>query len=125
LQIPGPLPILAERVRLGQVFVNLVTNACHATSAGGRIDVLARVEGDAAVVEVRDTGAGIAPDALGRIFEPFFTTKARGEGTGLGLSIVRDIVEEHQGRISVESTVGTGTTFTVRLPRARGLSQSA
>jgi len=117
LVVPGPLPILAERVRLGQVFVNLVTNACHATAPGGRIVVRARIEGEEAVVEVEDSGAGIPREALGRIFEPFFTTKARGEGTGLGLSIVREIVEKHHGRITVESTEGQGTTFTVRLPR--------
>ncbi|HMM68400.1 MAG TPA: HAMP domain-containing sensor histidine kinase, partial [Dokdonella sp.] len=75
-------------------------------------------EGGAALVSVTDTGCGMSPELQKRIFEPFFTTKSTGEGTGLGLDIVRKIVEKHMGRITVESEVGRGTTFTVHLPIA-------
>jgi PAS domain S-box-containing protein len=113
-----PLPISAVRTNLVQVFVNLVTNACHAMSAGGKVTLVSRREGQDVVAQVRDTGTGIDPKHLGRIFDPFFTTKEEGKGTGLGLSIVQGIVESHGGRISVDSTLGQGTTFTVRLPLA-------
>jgi signal transduction histidine kinase len=113
-----PLPISAVRTNLVQVFVNLITNACHAMSAGGQVTLVTRREGQEVVAQVRDTGTGIDPKHLGRIFEPFFTTKEEGKGTGLGLSIVQGIVESHGGRISVDSTLGQGTTFTLRLPLA-------
>ncbi|MGB8761584.1 MAG: ATP-binding protein, partial [Candidatus Sulfotelmatobacter sp.] len=67
-------------------------------------------------IEVRDDGAGIAPDVLPQIFEPFMTTKEHGRGVGLGLAISRGIVERHNGRIEVESHLGKGTTFTLTLP---------
>jgi len=69
-----------------------------------------------AVILIRDTGAGISQEDLARIFDPFFTTKEVGKGTGLGLSIVFGIVEQHQGEIAVESTLGQGACFTLRLP---------
>jgi two-component system NtrC family sensor kinase len=75
-------------------------------------------QGNEVAVSVSDTGQGIAPEILDRIFDPFFTTKAAGEGTGLGLSVSLGIVQEHGGRISVESQVGRGSTFTVWLPIA-------
>ncbi|MBI3182806.1 MAG: PAS domain S-box protein [Myxococcales bacterium] len=113
----GELPKLhAVKGNLVQVFVNLVTNACQATQPGGVVTLKTRREGSHAVVRVKDTGYGIEPKHLDRIFEPFFTTKPDGKGTGLGLSIVQGIVESHGGGISVESTVGMGTTFLVRLP---------
>jgi PAS domain S-box-containing protein len=111
-------PLSAVRANLVQVFVNLITNACHAMRAGGQVSLRTRREGREAVVWVRDTGSGIEPSHLSRIFEPFFTTKAEGKGTGLGLSIVQRIVEKHGGCLSVESQLGQGTTFTVRLPLA-------
>jgi signal transduction histidine kinase len=109
-------PFLAVRQNLVQVFVNLITNACHATAAGGSVTVSTSVEGDLALVCVRDTGTGIKPEFRSRIFEPFFTTKPDGKGTGLGLSIVQGIIENHGGEITVTSEVGAGTTFTIRLP---------
>jgi signal transduction histidine kinase len=109
-------PISAVRANLAQVFVNLITNACHAMSPGGEVTLLTWREGQEAVAEVRDTGAGIDPKNLSRIFDPFFTTKEEGKGTGLGLSIVQSIVESHGGRITVASTPGRGTAFTLRLP---------
>ncbi len=106
-------PMLGVAGQLQQVLVNLVTNACHAMPEGaGQLHVSAQPldEGD---LEIRlaDNGSGIAPDHLERIFEPFFTTKGEGHGTGLGLSIVRNIVELHEGRIEIESQLGSGTTF--------------
>lgn len=110
---------LAVRQNLVQVFVNLITNACHATPAGGTITIATRAEADVAVITVTDTGNGIEPAVVARIFEPFFTTKPDGKGTGLGLSIVQGIVENHGGVISVQSTLGQGTSFTIRLPMLR------
>jgi PAS domain S-box-containing protein len=111
-------PLSAVRANLEQVFVNLLTNACHAMQAGGQLSLRTRREGREAVVWVQDTGSGIDPSHLSRIFEPFFTTKTEGKGTGLGLSIVQRIVEKHGGQLSVESQLGLGTTFMVRLPLA-------
>ncbi|HYO66638.1 MAG TPA: ATP-binding protein [Archangium sp.] len=115
----GELPPLpAVPANLEQVFVNLITNACHAMKPGGQVGLRTRREGREAVVWVKDTGSGIEPSNLSRIFEPFFTTKTEGNGTGLGLSIVQRIVEKHGGKLSVDSALGQGTTFTVRLPLA-------
>jgi len=110
--------ISAVRANLIQVFVNLITNACHAMKPGGRLSLRMRQEGQEVAVWVRDTGSGIDPRNLQRIFEPFFTTKPEGKGTGLGLSIVQGIVEKHGGRLKVESEPGQGTTFAVLLPVA-------
>jgi two-component system NtrC family sensor kinase len=109
-------PISAVRANLVQVFVNLITNACHAMKPGGQVTLTTRREGQQVVAEVRDTGTGIDPKNLAHIFDPFFTTKEEGKGTGLGLSIVQGIVESHGGRITVDSTLGQGTVFTLRLP---------
>lgn len=120
----GSLPALwAVRGQLHQVFINLVTNACHAiaeTQRGGHIAVRVQPEDEGAVrVELEDDGPGIAAEHLDHIFEPFFSTKAEGKGTGLGLSIVRNIVQQHGGTIEVESRCGpkSGTKFTLRFPR--------
>ena len=118
--------VYADGGQLGQVFVNLFVNACHAMPGGGKLIIKTRhmpragSDGDI-VVTVTDTGAGIAPAHLPRIFEPFFTTKGRlGEsgvpGTGLGLSVSHGIVQAHGGQISARSEVGAGTTFELRLP---------
>ena len=112
-EVPG---FLAVRQNLVQVFVNLITNACHATPAGGKVTVSTSTQDSTAVVTVTDTGSGIAVETQSRIFEPFFTTKADGKGTGLGLSIVQGIIENHGGVITVQSEVGKGTTFTIRMP---------
>lgn len=106
--------------RLGQVFLNLILNAAQALDVGraaeNRIQVRTFDDGNDVVFEVADTGSGIAPDVLPRIFDSFFTTKPRGVGTGLGLSISHGIVRSLGGEIAVESKVGVGTTFRVRLP---------
>jgi two-component system, NtrC family, sensor kinase len=117
----SPLPrVLANPDRLQQVFINLMTNACHAMPKGGTLTVETREEGKGEwiVVSVADTGVGIPAEIREHIFEPFFTTKAPGGGTGLGLSISYRIIRDHGGEISCESTEGEGTTFTVRLPAA-------
>jgi two-component system, NtrC family, sensor kinase len=113
----GPIPhVLAVRGNLVQVFVNLITNACHAMQPGGVVKLSTQVEENDVLVAVADTGTGIKAEILEKIFEPFFTTKPDGKGTGLGLSIVQGIVEKHGGIIKVESQVGSGTRFSIRLP---------
>jgi signal transduction histidine kinase len=115
----GDIPsITCSPSQINQVFLNLVNNAAQALGPGpGEIRITTRREGAGAVaVEVADNGKGIPPEVLPKIFDPFFTTKEVGKGTGLGLSIVYKIVEQHGGRISVDSTVGVGTRFTVVLP---------
>ncbi|KAB2886200.1 MAG: response regulator, partial [Kofleriaceae bacterium] len=115
--------VFADEGRLAQVFLNLLTNAVQALPEGKadahhiRVSTSTDAEGRA-VVEISDTGAGIAPHHLPHIFEPFFTTKAVGDGTGLGLSISHGIVRSLGGEIQVESALGEGTTFRVLLPPA-------
>jgi signal transduction histidine kinase len=123
--VPADLPpVLADASRLQQVVINLVLNAVEATPAGGRVTVQAGLaqdgDGPAVVLTVADTGAGIAADVVPRIFEPFFTTKPPGQGTGLGLAICRDIVRDLGGQIRVESEIGAGATFSVRVPIVEG-----
>jgi signal transduction histidine kinase len=103
--------------QIHQVLLNLLLNSLQAIDANGKIAVTVELQGKNAVIEVADNGRGIAPDHLPNIFRPFYTTK--GDGTGLGLSLARRIVEDHQGRIEVTSTVGQGTTFAVVLPLQR------
>jgi signal transduction histidine kinase len=106
-----------------QILVNLVLNARQAMLGGGRLRIEVREQpaGEMIEVKVSDTGVGIPPEQLRLIFEPFFTTKQPDEygrgGTGLGLSVCRQIIEQHQGRIRVESIVGKGSTFTLKLPK--------
>jgi signal transduction histidine kinase len=107
--------------QLSQVWMNLLVNAAQAIEDRGNVWLTTSVEGEFLVVRVRDEGPGIPEELITRIFDPFFTTKPVGEGTGLGLSIVHGIIERHGGDIRVESTVGIGTTFTVRLPLTRTL----
>jgi len=113
--------ILMNRTELQQVLVNLMVNAIHAMPDGGWLTLRTfdRDEGrrPGVVIEVADTGAGMAPDVMQRIFDPFFTTKRR-EGTGLGLSISQMLVTRQGGKLSVESELGKGTTFAVWLPEA-------
>jgi CheY-like chemotaxis protein len=113
-------PIPGDEARLGQVFVNLLVNAAQAITPGAsesnRITVTAETRGPFVAVEVADTGAGISPHLHARVFEPFFTTKDAATGTGLGLAISQNIVEEHGGRIELESTPRQGSLFRVLLP---------
>ena len=100
---------------LEQVFTNLFLNAMNAMPNGGMLDISTERHGGDLLVRVTDSGAGIAPEDLGKIFDPFFT-KAPGKGTGLGLSICYSILDQHKGSISVDSQIGKGSTFTVKLP---------
>ncbi len=102
--------------QLNQVFMNLLLNAVHAIHGKGRITIRTAPAADGVVVEVTDTGIGIAAENLNRIFEPGFTTKGARVGMGLGLPIARQIVDRHGGRVSVVSQPGQGTTFRVQLP---------
>lgn len=109
--------------QIEQILVNLVINARQAMPGGGRLRLEVKESADGEMVEIKvaDSGAGIAPENLRQIFEPFFTTKLPDEhghgGTGLGLSVCRQIIEQHHGRIRVESVVGKGSTFVVKLPK--------
>jgi signal transduction histidine kinase len=119
-----PVPLVwASEGRLGQVLLNLLINAAHALPTGhpdrNEVRVRVRAIADHVVIEVVDTGEGIAPEIRDRIFDPFFTTKPVGTGTGLGLSICHGIVTSLGGEISVESEVGRGSTFRLSLPAAR------
>jgi len=113
-------PVVAGQIE--QILLNLVINARQAMPNGGRLRIDVRENPTSEMVEIRmaDNGVGIAPEQLRMIFEPFFTTKIPDEhghgGTGLGLSVCRQIIEQHHGRIRVESVVGRGSTFTVKLP---------
>ena len=107
-------PVAHDSSQMQQVLVNLLLNSLQAVDGAGRVVVRAEVREEFVVVSVRDTGRGIAPEHLASIFRPFFTTKGR--GTGLGLSLARRIVENHGGRIEVESKVGEGTEIRVWLP---------
>jgi two-component system NtrC family sensor kinase len=102
--------------RLNGVFVNMLMNASQAIEGGGQITIETFRDGDNIKVRFTDTGQGIPPENIERLFDPGFTTKAPDEGTGLGLSICKQIMDEHNGKIEVESEVGTGTTFTVTIP---------
>jgi signal transduction histidine kinase len=102
-----------------QVFMNLLINAVQAMDEKGTITIVTRAApGEAVEVLLSDTGHGIPPDKIDKIFDPFFSTKESGHGTGLGLSIAYGIVTTHRGTISVESELGKGATFTIRLPAA-------
>lgn len=114
---PGLPDIVGIMGNLEQVFVNLITNACHALKGGGTIRLTAAAAAPNLIrITVQDTGYGIAPERLEDIFEPFYSTKPEGLGTGLGLSIVRRILTDHDADISVESELGKGTTFTIVFP---------
>jgi PAS domain S-box-containing protein len=117
----GPaLGVQANEARLGQVFLNLLVNAAQAIPEGRaehhEIHVSTRAEGANVVIEVRDTGAGIAPEVVPRIFDAFFTTKEIGVGTGLGLAICQRLVADMYGQLTVKSVLGQGTTFRVTIP---------
>ncbi len=113
----GKLPMMSVYPsRLNQVFLNLLNNARQAIRDKGTITIRTRIEGETAVIEFSDDGTGIPKENLSRVFDPGFTTKGVGIGTGLGLSICYQIVKDHRGRIDVQSEVGKGATFTIRIP---------
>jgi two-component system NtrC family sensor kinase len=110
-------PLWAQGERLQQVFINIILNALDAMPGGGTLRIALAEAGGEAVVKITDTGTGIQPQHLPHIFDPFFTTKGVGKGTGLGLSISYAIINEHEGRIRVESEPGQGTCFSIFIPR--------
>src|SRR6056297_323692 len=124
---PATPPVLGSGNQIGRVLLNLLINARQAMSAGGTILVRLAPSSESAWVEltIRDTGSGIDKASLPHIFDPFFSTKSGPDdsgkgGTGLGLAACKEIIDAHEGRIRVESTVGRGTAFIIRLPVADG-----
>lgn len=112
----GEIIIIGDKSRLTQVITNLVSNAIHYTPEGGRVEVRLATEERRVLIDVIDTGVGIGQEHLEFLFEPFYRATQDGKGAGLGLSIAREIVRLHQGDLTVESTVGKGSHFTVTLP---------
>ena len=118
-------PIIVDRRQLQEVLFNLVRNAGQAITPPGSITIRAHTRGEEVRIEITDTGSGIPTDKLEKIYDPFYTTKEPGKGTGLGLFIVRQIIERNKGRISLESTVGQGTTFFLDFPAAKAAEVTA
>ena len=111
------MPVIhADHDAMEQLCIHLVMNALQAMNYQGKLTVGLSAQDSQAIITVADTGTGIADDIKDRIFEPFFTTRLSGEGSGMGLAIVKRIVEQHQGKIEVQTEIGTGTTVTVMLP---------
>jgi len=116
-QLSSDLPLITgDASQLHQVLVNLVVNAIQAMPSGGILTIETTRDKDEVLLSVQDTGTGMSEDVLKQIFIPFFTTKQVGQGTGLGLAVVHGIVTSHGGTIHVDSEVGQGTRFEVRLP---------
>jgi len=109
-------PIFGNTGKLQQVFINLFLNARDAMPSGGKLDVQTGMVESAVIVDITDSGMGIPEENLKKIFDPFFTTKTIGKGTGLGLSVTYGIIQEHGGRIFVDSNCGKGTHFRLKLP---------
>ncbi len=109
--------IQSDPYQLRQVFLNLLTNAVHAINAAGTITIAIKNAGASQTITISDTGQGIPRENLEKIFEPFFSTKSPGAGTGLGLFVTRGIIEKLGGTIDVESKLGLGTSFSIRLPK--------
>jgi len=114
---PGII-MIGEKVEIKQIFINLLSNAVDAVSArGGEIEIGARESAESIVTWVTDNGMGIPSENLEKIFDPMFSTKPK--GTGIGLSVVKRMVERHNGDIKVESTVNSGTRFTITFNKAQ------
>ena len=118
IDIPEDLVFHIDIQRMQEVFINLIINAAQAIERQGEIAITAALDFDSkgVLIEVRDTGSGIAEENQVKIFDPFFTTKEEGQGTGLGLSVVYGIIQKHEGTITVQSTPGQGTSFFIHLP---------
>jgi two-component system NtrC family sensor kinase len=124
-QLDEPLPlVLADFDKIQQVLINVIMNAIQAMPDGGNLEITTSVakgikigESDKNTVriDIRDTGVGISRENLGKLFTPFFTTKEKGKGVGLGLPVVHGIIEQHKGKIEVNSEPNVGTTFTIYL----------
>ncbi len=113
----GELPtVRCKPNTLNQVFMNILVNACQSIDDEGKIIIKTGIENDKVIIKIKDTGRGIPKETLSKIFDPGFTTKGVGVGTGLGLSISYEIIKDHNGEILVESEMGRGTEFTIKLP---------
>ncbi len=121
---PDKSIVWSDPYLLRQVFINLLTNGIYATGAGGTITIRLEAVGGEINLTVRDSGKGIPKENLKKIFEPFFTTKPPGEGTGLGLFVTRGIIEKLGGTIAVESRLGQGASFTIKLPKYRKIKEN-
>ena len=110
--------MIVDRDKIRQVLVNILLNSAQAIGEDGTIEVRSRFdrEQQRAIIEIEDNGPGIPEEMLGKIFDPFFTSKPAGQGTGLGLAVSYGIVRDHNGEISVTSTPGQLTRFTITLP---------
>jgi signal transduction histidine kinase len=118
----APVWLQADPARLEQVFVNLLLNAAKYTDAGGRVELFVEQEEVEAIVRIRDSGIGIAPDVLPHVFELFVqanpSSRRADAGLGIGLALVRSLIERHGGRVTAASVgLGHGSEFTIRLPR--------
>jgi signal transduction histidine kinase len=112
----GELPLVkCDLAKINQVFMNLLVNAGQSIESNGVIDITTRRIDDQVEISIKDNGCGIPSEIMNKIYDPFFTTKDVGSGTGLGLNLVYNIIKSHNGTIEVDSEVGIGTTFTVRL----------
>jgi two-component system sensor histidine kinase HydH len=112
--MPSLPPVVMDPAQMRQVLLNLIANARHAMHGGGTLTFTTRAESGGVALDVTDTGPGIPPEVQAKLFTPFFTTKTH--GTGLGLTVARRILEDHGGRLTYETTLGQGTTFTIHLP---------
>jgi two-component system phosphate regulon sensor histidine kinase PhoR len=129
---PGPLTVLGDRDELIRVVENLIENALKYGASGKRVDIAigreTTADGDEAVVSVKDYGPGIAPEHLPRLTERFYrvdVTESRAQGgTGLGLALVKHVLQRHRGRLSIDSALGAGATFTIRLPAVTSAQNS-
>jgi signal transduction histidine kinase len=120
VEIPEGITVYADPQHIKQVLINLIKNAVDAIEGEGEIKIKAEETKNQAILYVSDTGKGIPANILPKIFEPFFTTKESGKGYGLGLFIVYHLVKSNGGTIEVESEVGKGTTFIIKLPKKGG-----
>ena len=123
---PSLALVQADAPQLQQVFLNMIVNAADACEGKGTITItsknISENGNDLVEVEFRDTGYGIKDEDLEKIFEPFFTTKPVGKGTGLGLAVTHGIIQEHGGKITINTKVGEGTSFFIRLPALKETS---
>lgn len=129
LHLAEVAPILGQGNELQRVLINMLVNARQATGEGGTVRVGLKdcPDTNEVAIIIRDTGAGIPADVLPKIFDPYFSTKAGPDasgkgGSGVGLACCKKIIDTHRGRIRVETAVGKGTAFTIRLPKAKTLS---
>lgn len=122
---PMELMIECDRQALFQVLVNLFSNACDASSAGDRVELLAFEQNSTIKIEILDQGKGIEKQQLNYVFEPFYTTKSPGEGTGLGLALAYKILQDHNGTIQIDSEPGVGTRVILELPKKAQLNHES